>query len=52
MFCRWEEEGSPEEHIWEIVHLKQANAESIYFALVECLKDKKSSGEQNCWNEV
>ena len=24
----------------EIVHLKQANAESIYSALVECLKEK------------
>ena len=24
----------------EIVHLKKANAESIYFALVECLKEK------------
>ena len=33
VFCRWEEEGSPEEHFLEIVHLKQANAESIYSAL-------------------
>ena len=32
VFCRWEEE--------EIVHLKQANAESIYSALVECLNKK------------
>ena len=40
VFCRWEEEGSPEEHFFEIVHLKQANAESIYSALVECLKEK------------
>ena len=40
VFCRWEEEGSPEEHFLEIVHLKQANAESIYSALVECLKEK------------
>ena len=52
MFYRWEEEGSPEEHFMEIVHLKQANAESIYSALIECLKEKKSSGEQNCWNVV
>ena len=40
VFCHWEEEGSPEEHFFEIVHLKQANAESIYSALVECLKEK------------
>ena len=40
VFCRWEEEGSPEEQFLEIVHLKQANAESIYSALVECLKEK------------
>ena len=40
VFCRWEEEGSPEENFFEIVHLKQANAESIYSALVECLKEE------------
>ena len=41
VFCRWEEDGSPEEYFLEIVHLKQANAESIYSALVECLKEKQ-----------
>ena len=40
VFCRWEEGGSPEEYFIEIIHLKQANAESIYTALVECLKGK------------
>ena len=40
VFCCWEEEGSPEEHFLEIVHVKQANAESIYSALVECWKEK------------
>ena len=40
VFCRWEEGGSPEEHFLEIIHLKRANAESIYSALVECLKEK------------
>ena len=40
VFCRWEEGGSPEEHFIEIIHLNQANAESIYTALVECLKEK------------
>ena len=41
VFCRWEEKGIPEEHFLEIIHLRQANAESIYSALVECLKEKK-----------
>ncbi len=40
VFCRWEESGHSEEHFMEIVYLKQANAESIYSALVEFLKDK------------
>ena len=41
VFCRLEEKGIPEEHFLEIIHLCQANAESIYSALVECLKEKK-----------
>ena len=40
VFCRWEEEGSLEEHFLETVHLKQTNAESIYSTLVQCLKEK------------
>ena len=41
VFCRWEEKGIPEEHFLEIIHFRQANAESIFSALVECLKEKK-----------
>ena len=41
VFCRWEEKGIPEEHFLEIIHLRQANAESIYSTLVDCLKEKK-----------
>ena len=41
VFCRWEEDGVPEEHFLEIVHLKKADAENIYSALVECLKEKQ-----------
>ena len=41
IFCRWEEKGIPEEHFLEIVHLSQANAESIYSAVVECLKERQ-----------
>ena len=41
VFCHWEEGGSPEEHFFEIVHLKQANTESLYSAPVESLKEKQ-----------
>ena len=41
VFCRWEEDGVPEEHFLEIVHLKKADADSIYSALVTCLKEKQ-----------
>ena len=41
VFCQWEEDGIPKEHFLEIVHLKKAGAESIHFALVECLKEKQ-----------
>ena len=40
VFCRWEEDGLLVEHL-EIVHLQQADAESIHSAL-ECLKKKSS----------
>ena len=40
VFCHWEESGHPEEHFVETVHLKQANAERFYSALIECLKEK------------
>ncbi len=48
VFCRWEESGHSEEHFMEIVYLKQANAESIYSALVEFLKDKGLPSKQYC----
>ena len=40
IFCRWEENGTPVECFLEVVHLKKADAESIYTAVVKCLKDK------------
>ena len=40
VFRQWEESGHPDEHIREIVHLRQAIARSIYSALIECLKEK------------
>ena len=40
VFCRWEEDGVPVEHFLDIVHLQQADAESIHSALIECLKNK------------
>ena len=38
--CRWEENGVPEEHFLEIIHLQKADAESIYSKIVESLKQK------------
>ena len=40
VYCRWEEDGVAEEHFLDIVHLKKADAESIYDSLVQCLKEK------------
>ena len=40
VFCHWEEDGTPVECFWDIVPLKKADAESIYLALVKCIKDK------------
>ena len=40
LFCRWEEDGVPKEHFLEIIHLHKADAESIYSAIIDCLKQK------------
>ena len=40
VYCHWEEYGVAEEHFLDIVHLKKADAESIYDSLVQCLKEK------------
>ena len=54
VFCCWEESGSPEGNFLDIVHLKQANSESIYSALVECLKENQLqvSKKFNCCDGV
>ena len=40
VFRRWEEDGTPVECFLDIVPLKKADAESIYLALVKCIKGK------------
>ena len=40
VLCCWEEDGLPVEQFLEIVHLQQADAGSIYTALIECFKKK------------
>ena len=40
IFCRWVENGLPVEHLIDIVPLKSTDAESIFTALIECLKQK------------
>ena len=41
LFCCWEEIGSPVEHFLDIIHLKKADVESIYFSVIDCLKRKQ-----------
>lgn len=41
VFCRWEEDGVPEEHFLEIIPLRNTDAESIHSALIQCLKQNK-----------
>ena len=50
VFRHWEEDGTPDECFLDIVPLKKADAESIYLALVKCIKDRKCSGWQYCRN--
>ena len=40
VFCCWVEDGVLEEHFLDLIHMKQANAESLYSAIVDCLKEK------------
>ena len=40
LFCRWIENGEPTEHFIDLLPMKKTDAESIYSALVECLKSK------------
>ena len=40
LFCRWIETGEPTEHFIDLLPMKRTDAESIYSALVECLKSK------------
>ena len=40
LFCRRIENGEPTEHFIDLLPMKRTDAESIYSALVECLKSK------------
>ena len=40
LFCRWIENGETTEHFIDLLPMKRTDAESIYSALVECLKSK------------
>ena len=40
LFCRWIENGEPTEHFIDFLPMKRTDTESIYSALVECLKSK------------
>ena len=43
VFCHWDEDGIPVECFLDIVPLKKVDAESIYLALVKCIRQKSSS---------
>ena len=40
VYCHWVENGLPVERFLEIIHLPKGNAETIYSAIVDCLKQK------------
>ena len=40
VFCRWEENGTPTECFLDLLPLTKADAESIYTAIVACLRNK------------
>ena len=40
LFCQWIENGEPTQHFIDVLPTKRIDAESIYSALVECLKSK------------
>ena len=40
LFCRWIENGEPTDHFIDLLPMKRTDTESIYSALVECLKSK------------
>ena len=52
IFCRWVENGLPVEHFVDIVPLKSTDAESIFAALIDCLKQKKHQISTANWNGV
>ena len=40
IYCRWVEDGVPVEHFLDILPLKRTDAETIYSAIVSCLREK------------
>ena len=40
VYCRWVEDGLPVEHLLKIIHLPKGDVETIYSALIDCLKQK------------
>ena len=52
VFCHWEEEGSPEEHIFLDSSPEASKCREHLFCSSGMLEREKSSGEQNCWNGV
>ena len=43
IYCHWVEDGVPVEHFLEILPLKRTDADTIYSAIVSCLRERTSS---------
>ena len=43
LFCRWIENDEPTEYVIDLLPMKRTDTESVYSALVECLKSKHSA---------
>ena len=52
VFCRWEEDGSPEEHFFGDSSPEASKCSEHLFFSSGMLEREKSSVEQNCWNGV
>ena len=52
VFCRWEEEGSQEEHLLGDISPETSKCREHLFCSSGMLEREKSSDEPNCWNGV
>ena len=49
LFCRWIETGEATEYFIDLLPINRTDSESIYSALVDCLKSKKIQLSKSYW---